>query len=125
MTWRRRRQHLAQGRELGEENGLPQNPYRSRVAAALLRQAEGDPDGALVLLDEAARRYDGDFSPDVRPVAALRARVWIRQGRLAEAWAWARDRRLTASDDLAYVHEFEHITLARLLLADGAGDRSG
>ena len=25
-------EHLAQSRELGEENGLPQNPYRSRVA---------------------------------------------------------------------------------------------
>ena len=116
--------HLAQSRELGEENGLPQNPYRSRVAEALLRQAAGDPDGALELLDEAARRYDGDFSPEVRPVAALRARVWITQGRLAEAWAWARDRRLTAIDDIAYVHELEHITLARLLLADGVRDRS-
>ncbi len=116
--------HLALGRELGEENGLPQNPYRSRVAAALMRQAAGDPDGALELLDEAARRYDGDFSPDVRPVAALRARVVITQGRLAEARTWARDRGLTAVDDLAYVHEFEHVTLARLLLAEGVRDRS-
>ena len=61
-------EHLAQGRDLGEENGLPQNPYRSRVAAALIRMAEGDPDGAIGLLDEAAHRYNGDFSPDVRPV---------------------------------------------------------
>ena len=38
-------QHLHQARELGEENGLPQNPYRSRVAAAGIRQAEGDLDG--------------------------------------------------------------------------------
>ena len=117
-------QHLAQGWALGEENGLPQNPYRSRVAAALVRQAEGDPDGALDLLDEAERRYDGDFSPEVRPVAALRARLLIRQGRLAEAWDWSRDRSLTADDDLDYLHEFEHITLARLLLADGVRERS-
>ena len=46
---------------------------------ALFRQAEGDPDGALDLLDEAARRYNGDFSPEVRPVAALRARVLDRR----------------------------------------------
>ncbi len=116
--------HLARAQELGEDNGLPQNPYRSRVAAALLQQAAGDPDGALELLDEAARRYDGDFSPDVRPVAAVRARVLITQGRLAEARSWARDRGLTADDDLAYVHEFEHVTLARLLLAEGVRDRS-
>ena len=117
-------EHLAQSREFGEENGLPQNPYRSRVATALIRQAEGDPDGALVLLDEAAQRYDGDFSPEVRPVTALRARVLIAEGELAEAWRWARDRHVTADDDLDYLHEFEHITLARLILADGVRERS-
>jgi len=117
-------EHLARSRDLGEDNGLPQNPYRSRVAAALIRQTEGDPEGALELLDEAAQRYNGDFSPDVRPVSALRARVLITQGRLAEAWSWARDRNVTADDDLAYLHEFEHATLARLLVADGGRLRS-
>jgi LuxR family maltose regulon positive regulatory protein len=117
-------EHLGQSRALGEENGLPQNPYRSRVAAALIRLAEGDPDGALELLDDAARRYDGDFSPDVRPVAALRARVLIAQEKLTEAWAWARHQGLTAADDLDYLHEFKHITLARLLVAEGIRDRS-
>ena len=36
---------------------------------------------AVDLLDEAERVYVGDFSPDVRPVPAMRARVWVRQGR--------------------------------------------
>ncbi len=117
-------QHLALGRDLGEENGLPQNPYRSRVSAALIRRAEGDPDGALELLDEAARRYEGDFSPDVRPVAAVRARLLIAQGKLAEARAWAREHDLTATDGLDYLHEYEHVTVARLLLAEGTRDRS-
>lgn len=117
-------QHLAHSRQLRPENGLPQNPYRSRVAAALIHQAEGDSDAALGLLDEAARVFDGDFSPDVRPVAALRARVLIAQGRLADARAWARGRGLAPTDDLDFVHEFEHATLARLLLAEGIRDRS-
>ena len=51
--------------------GLPQNPYRWRVAMARIREAEGDLDGALDLLDEAERLYVGDFFPDVRPIAAL------------------------------------------------------
>ena len=46
---------------------------------------KGDLDGALELLAEAERLYVGDFSPDVRPVAAVKARVWIAQGMLAEA----------------------------------------
>jgi len=117
-------QHLAVSGELGEENGLEQNPYRSRVAAARIRQAEGDLDGALELLDEAERLYVGNFSPDVRPVAAVRARVWIAQGKLSGAWGWAREHGVTAADELSYVREFEHATLARLLLAQGRRDRA-
>jgi LuxR family maltose regulon positive regulatory protein len=63
---------------MGEHNGLPQNPYRSRVAMARIREAEGDLDGALELLDEAERRYTTDFGPNVRPIAAMKARVFIR-----------------------------------------------
>jgi LuxR family maltose regulon positive regulatory protein len=104
------------------ENGLPQNPYRSRVAAARIRQAEGDLDGALELLTEAERLYVGDFSPNVRPIAALKARVWVAQGRLSEARGWAQKHGLSATDDLTYVQEFEHISLAALLLAQGIHD---
>ena len=73
-------QHLRPEPGAGRENGLPQNPYRSRVAAARIRQAEGDSTGRSQLLDEAERLYFGDFSPDVRPVAAVRARVLDRAG---------------------------------------------
>ena len=74
-------QHLLASRELGEHAGLPQNRYRWRVAMARIRQAEGDLGGALDLLDEAERLYVGDFSPNVRPIPALRARVRVAQGR--------------------------------------------
>jgi len=117
-------QHLLVSRELGEENGLAQNPYRSRVAAARIRQTQGDLDGALDLLDEAERLYASDFSPDVRPVAAVKARVWIAQGSLSAAWGWAREHGVAAADELSYLHEFEHATLARLLLAQGTRDRA-
>ena len=118
-------QHLQQARDLGEENGLPQNPYRSRVAAARLRQAEGDLDGATELLRDAERRYLTDFSPPVRPVSAVLARLLIVQGNLTEAWTWARAHGLAAHDELTYVREFEHVTLARLMLAQAIRDGAG
>jgi LuxR family maltose regulon positive regulatory protein len=113
------RRHLQISEDMGEEHGLPQNPYRSRAALARLRHAEGDLDGALELLAAAERVFAGDFFPNVRPIAARRALLSIEQGRLAEAWSWARDRGLSSRDDLTYLREFEHATLARLLLAQG------
>jgi LuxR family maltose regulon positive regulatory protein len=110
-------QHLLKSKDLGELNGLPKNPYRWRVAKARIRTAEGDLDGALNLFEEAEPLYVGDFSPTIRPVSALKVRVWITQGRLKEALGWARDQKLSAEDDLSYLREFEHITLARLRLA--------
>lgn len=112
------RRELERARELGPHAGAPQNAYRWRVAMAQVREAEGDLDAAVELLDEADRLYDGDFSPNVRPVPALRARVWLRQGRVDDALAWAGERGLSAADDLSYLREYEHVTLALVLLAD-------
>ena len=117
-------QQLLRSQELGEHTGLPQNRYRWRVAMARIRQAEGDLDGALDLLNEAERVYVGDFFPNVRPVPALRARVWIAQGSLGEALGWAREQGLSVDDDLSYLREFEHITLARVLMARYQDERA-
>ena len=110
-------QHLLKSKEQGEHTGFPQYPYRRNVALARIRETEGDLEGALELLQEAERVYVSDFFPNVRPVAAMKARVWIMQGKLGEALTWARERNLSAEDDLSYLREFEHITFARLLLA--------
>jgi LuxR family maltose regulon positive regulatory protein len=117
-------QHLLRSKELGEHTGLPQNRYRWRVAMARIRQAQGDMDGALDLLGEAERLYASDFFPNVRPVPALKTRVWVAQGRVGEALGWARERGLSAEDDLSYLREFEHITLAKVLLARSKSDRA-
>jgi ATP/maltotriose-dependent transcriptional regulator MalT len=116
--------HLRRVDELGEHLGLPQLPYRWRVARARLHEAEGDLAGAVALLDEAQRVYVGDFSPNVRPVAARRARVLVAQARLADAHEWAREQHLAPQDDLAYVREYEHVTLARILMLQHAAEGS-
>jgi LuxR family maltose regulon positive regulatory protein len=118
------KRHLRSSEELGEAAGLAQNAYRRRVALARVREAEGDLDAAVDLLDDAERRYASDYFPNVRPIPAMRARLWIAQGRLDVAASWAREHRVSIDDDLAYVREFDHITLARLLARSGQdGDR--
>ncbi len=65
-----------------------------------------------------------DFYPDVRPVAALKTRVWVVQGRFGDALGWAWEQGLSVEDDLSYGREFEHITLARRILARSQRERA-
>jgi len=119
------RRHLDAAVALGPKRGLPQSAHRLLVATAGLRWATGDHEGAIEALDEAERRYDADMFPDVRPIPAMRARVWVALGRLDEASRWAREAGVDPGDDLSFLREYEHATLARLLIAQGADDRSG
>jgi LuxR family transcriptional regulator, maltose regulon positive regulatory protein len=77
------------------------------------------PSAEMVVVDE----EESDFFPNVRPVAALKTRVWVAQGRLGEALGWAREQGLSTHDDLTYLHEFEHVTLARVLIAQYKSER--
>jgi LuxR family maltose regulon positive regulatory protein len=65
--------------------------------------------------------YFADFAPNVRPISAMKARIWIAQGKLSQAWGWVGEHGLAADDDLSYLREYAHVTIARLLLA-GADD---
>ena len=112
--------HLRQSDDLGDKGGLAQNPYRWRVAMAQLRLTDGDADGALALLEDAERVFVSEYYPVTRPVPAQAARIQAARGRLREARAWAGERAVSVDDDLSYVREYEHITLARVLLAEGA-----
>ena len=51
--------------------------------------------------------------------------MYTRQGRLAKALAWAHERGLSVDDELSYLREFEHATLARVLVAQYRSDPSG
>jgi len=110
-------QHLERSKELGEKAELPVWRYRWCIAQARLNETQGDLDGALALLDEAERQYTRSPLPDFCPISAMKARIWVMQGRLTEALSWARERGLSADDDLSYLREFEHVTLARILIA--------
>jgi LuxR family maltose regulon positive regulatory protein len=118
-------QHLLTSRALGELAGSPQNPYRWCAAMARIREAQGDLNGALDFLDQAEHLYNGAFSPNVRPIATRKIRVWVTQGRLGEALGWVRAQGLSVDNDLSYLQEFDHITLARVLLACYRNDSDG
>ena len=117
-------QHLQKARELGEQSTLVDWPYRWHIAQAHLKETGGDLEAALDLLDAAKRVYVRNPVPDTRPIEALKARVYLRQGRLTQALDWAHERGLSIDDDLSYLREFEHITLARVRIAEYQSDHA-
>jgi len=110
-------QDLLLCKKLGGQIELPDWQSHWCIAQARLNETLGDLDGALDLLNEAERLYVRTPVPEVRPIAAMKAHVWVRQGKLTEALRWTRQQDLSPIDDLSYIHEFEHITLARVLIA--------
>ncbi len=109
--------YLKQSLALGESAGLPGWGYQLRLSQARWSEVNGDIEHALRHLLEAEQLYFPTAVPEMRPVAARRARIWIRQGRLDDALNWATGAGLSAEDDLIYPREFEHVTLGRALLA--------
>jgi LuxR family maltose regulon positive regulatory protein len=101
------------------------NRLRWCIAMANVRAAEGNLDGAVALLDEAGGYERRDPVPRARPIAAIKARIRIAQGRLDEVAAWAEQAKVSIDGDLTYLREFEHITLTRMLIArhSGGGDQ--
>ncbi len=109
--------HLDQAEALGQRASRVESRYRWFAARSRVVEAEGDPEQAISLLEVAEQHYRPGFFPDVRPLAAMKARVRITQGNLPHAADWARERGLSATDDPEYLSEFDHLTLVRLLIA--------
>jgi LuxR family maltose regulon positive regulatory protein len=111
------KRHLERAAALGEGAAMAESRYRWFVAMGRIADTEGDPQEAITLLDKAEQLYRPGFFPDLRPIAAIKARVWITHGNLSQADDWARERGVSATDDAAYLSEFDHLTLVRLLIA--------
>ena len=88
---------------------------------AMIRQATGDPAGALEAVTEAGQASPGPAGM-LNPVPATRARVLLAQGDLAAAARFARENSLGPDDEPDYARESGHLVLARVLVAQ---DRPG
>ena len=109
---------VTQGRELGTQQILSNSASRLCISMACIKESAGDLQEALNQLQAAERFYKRDAIPDLRPIAAHKARIWAKQGRLTDALGWVHTSGLSADDALSYRKEFEQITLARVLIAD-------
>ena len=88
---------------------------------AVIRQARGDPAGALAAITEAGQASPGPAGL-LNPVPAQRARLLLAQGDLAAAARFPQENGLGPDDEPNYAREPGHLALARILLAQ---DRPG
>lgn len=108
---------LTTAASLAERSSITENQHRWPAVAAGVRAARGEYEQALLLLGEAAHLYRAGFYPDLRPLAAEKARVQLASGDLDAALRWATDSGLDLDDRPEFAREYEHLTLARTHLA--------
>ncbi|MFN8434292.1 MAG: LuxR C-terminal-related transcriptional regulator [Anaerolineales bacterium] len=108
--------HLQQSLDLGQASTIIDWSYRRNLALARFKESAGDLNAALYFLDEAQRTYVKTPIPLTHPIDAFKVRVYLKQGLLAKTQEWAQ--KFSMDDELSFLHEFEHITFARVLLAE-------
>ena len=106
----------------GVENALA-NGYLS-LAAVL--QAQNDIHGASKALAEVDRLFrEHRLEPrSVPELGAMRAKLWVAQGRLTDARRWAAARGLDEEGEFDRYTEVEYVSLVRLLLAEDRVDHA-
>jgi LuxR family maltose regulon positive regulatory protein len=116
-------EHLARGLALVSGALTVDAEYATlgHIALARLLQARGEADRALATLDAFAhlgreRRF---HAPLLARGAAARARLDLARGDQAAALRWAEECGLHPTDAPDFPREFEHLTLARVLIAAG------
>jgi LuxR family maltose regulon positive regulatory protein len=115
--------HLQKAFELGRQTTIVDWMYRKSLAQAYLKESEGDYDAALMFLNEAGRVYVRTPIPNLRPVEAMQARIHIKQSHLNKAQAWVHTSGLSLQDTPIFLHEYGHLTLARIVLAEDQNDQ--
>ncbi|HMN31165.1 MAG TPA: hypothetical protein PKE45_23635, partial [Caldilineaceae bacterium] len=113
--------HLQEAIERGERGGLPRVMVLNDLALARLSYARGDLPAAQATIERALHLVESHELPPryASPPAAYQARLWLAQGDIESASAWARDADLDLVGDLNYLYEAEYLTLARVLIVQG------
>lgn len=88
------------------------------IGLARIKQAQGDGPSAFTLIRELKAILEKIDAKMLLPaVDAFRARMWVTEGRLAEAEFWIETSHLALDGELSYLRENDYITFARLLIA--------
>ena len=116
------RRHLDTAATLDDRASLTASHFRWFLAMGRVAEAQGDTAAAIGLMDQAQALYRPGFFVGVRPIPAVKARVWIANGDVSRAEGWAEERDWSTTDADDYLTEFDHLTYVRLLVAQHRAD---
>ena len=109
---------LLEGLDLLSQSGISESFGSGHAVLAQIKQALGDEEGARQAARQAVEIAQRENIPRIVSLtSAYQARVWLAQGRLDLAARWAGEYRQVGETE--YLREFEDLTLARVLLAQG------
>ena len=117
--------HATQGVALSRQLGWARQLAAGLAILAWIRHAQGDRAGALEAMREAERVQPSEAVVGLlNPLPALRARLALAHGEVADAARWVQQRGLGADDEPSYPREREYLVLVRVLLAQQTPQRA-
>jgi len=118
--------HATQGVALSRQLGWTLPLAAGLAILAWIRHAKGDRAGVVAAMREAQRveRPAAAIVGRLDPLPAVRARLALAQGEVAEAAGWVQQRGVGADDEPSYPREREYLVLVRVLLAQQAPERA-
>ncbi|MCC7359258.1 MAG: hypothetical protein IT317_07270 [Anaerolineales bacterium] len=116
---------LQRGLSIGQRWGSPEILIGGYISLARLRYTQGDLSAALEILARLESEFL-DSSPAFERdlIRAMQARLWLAQGQVEQAEAWARPQPLDESEPVAYAQETQFLVLMRLLIARKEANRA-
>jgi LuxR family maltose regulon positive regulatory protein len=111
---------VIEGIERGQRGGNESLVASGYTTLARLKLAQGKVDDALDLTIKVEQLARTCTIPLIAShAAAMQALLWMARGNIEVARHWMQEAKLSVNDELSYAREFEHVTLARVLLALG------
>ena len=118
--------YVRRGIKQAKRGGFLQSLIIGQILLARILQARGDANGANKMLQAAINNTQMDLQQMYQAeLTACQVQLWLAQNDLDTAFRWAQESNLSAEIEFNLQNEYEHISLARVLVTQGRASSDG
>ena len=118
--------YVRRGIKQAKQGGFLQSLVIGQILLARFLQARGEANGANKMLQAAINSTQMDLQQIYQAeLTACRVQLWLAQEEFDAAYRWAQKSNLSAEIEFNLQNEYEHISLARVLVAQGRVSSDG